>query len=326
MKHPYERTRFQPAWIAGIALIALTIALPALAQQNPNDPGIVEPCLTVTSGVETRIPHTDQANGTVFNNLVGDPVVTRADRAVSLTGHPITRVESPNRDMEDALDAMVSAAKHGDGAAMRAHAQDLMDVLLGTTEGRIYDGFAMLNFNRGAFVPDHEPGEYKMKSVRDSGVTELGIDGQEHPIWEADVAMLYYDGQIDSDTFLLRFPPEAGEFDPVRIHYTIYALDREDFSPTVVLRRPAPARQRPVPVQGLRRLLGAGGPERRQRGRADPGPAAQPDAARNLYLGLAHPPAAHPVPAADLAAPQRPHRRGRAGAPGALLRGAQPRA
>jgi hypothetical protein len=83
----------------------------------------------------------------------------------------------------------------------------------------------MLNFNRGPFVADHVPGEYKMKSVRGSGLTELGIDGQEHPIGEADVAMLYYDGQIGSDTFLLRFPPEAGELDPVRIHYTIYALD-----------------------------------------------------------------------------------------------------
>jgi len=235
MKPSCDETQSPPAWMAGIALIALTLALPATAQVNPNDPGILEPCLTATTGVETRIPHTDQANGSVFNNLVGDPVVTRANEAVSLTGHPITRVESPNRDMANALDDMVDAAKHGDGTAMRSHAQDLMDVLLGTTQGRIYDGFAMLNFNRGAFVPDQEPGEYKMKSVRDSGLTELGMDGQEHPIWEADVAMLYYDGQIDSDTFLLQFPPEAGEFDTVRLHYTIYALDREDFSPTVVL-------------------------------------------------------------------------------------------
>jgi hypothetical protein len=109
-----------------------------------------------------------------------------------------------------------------------------MDILLGTTQGRIYAGFAMLNFNRGAFAPGHEPGEYKMRTVTDTGLTEIGIDGQERKIWETDVAMLYYDGQIDADIFLLKFPADVHEFDTVRIHYTVYSLEREDFSPTVV--------------------------------------------------------------------------------------------
>ncbi len=204
--------------------------------ENPNDPGIVEPCLSATSGTTVRIPHTDQADGQTQLNIDGNLVTdTDARGALSLLGSPITETNSPNGDMKEALKAMADAAKDGKTSEMQSAATDLMNILLGTTSGRIYDGFPMLNFNRGGLLPDQVPGEYKMKTLQDTGLTEPGIDGVPRKIWEANVNLLYYDGQIDSDTFLLRVPAAANEFDTVRIHYRIYSLVREDFSPTVVM-------------------------------------------------------------------------------------------
>jgi len=218
------------------ASIALSWTAPATAQDvDPNSPGVLEPVLTAIDGVARRIPHTDQANGDQLLTPVG-PVVTRAaSDSQSILGHPITSVESPNDDMKDALKDMFDAAKDDDVVEMRAAARELKNILMGTTEGRIYDGFAMLNFNRGAFMPDHLPGEYKMKVLRDTGLTEPGIRGGQVKIWEVDINMFFYDGQIDSDTFLVRVPVGAGEFDTVRINYRIYSVDREDFAPTVVM-------------------------------------------------------------------------------------------
>ena len=186
-------------------------------------------------GVERRIPHTDQANGDVLQAVVGEVVTVDAKNTNSLLDHPITSDNSPNDDMEQALKDMFDAAKNDEATAMRGAAQTLMDILMGTTQGKIYDGFAMLNFNRGAFVPDQVPGEYKMKVLRDTGLTEAGIRGGQVKIWEVDVNMLYYDGQIDSDTFLVKVPVQAAEFDTVRINYRVYSTVREDFSPTVVM-------------------------------------------------------------------------------------------
>ncbi|MDA0991441.1 MAG: hypothetical protein O3A51_11905, partial [Verrucomicrobia bacterium] len=191
--------------------------------------------MTAIDGVERRIPHTDQANGDTLLTTVGAVVHTDAEQTTSILGHPITRVKSPNDDMEDALKDMSDAAENGNGDDMRAAARELMDILMGTTSGRIYDGFAMLNFNRGAFMPGHAAGEYKMKTLRDTGLTEPGIRGGTVKIWELDVNMLFYDGQIDSDTFLVRTPVSAGEFDTVRVNYRIFPVVREDFSPTVVM-------------------------------------------------------------------------------------------
>jgi hypothetical protein len=201
----------------------------------PNDPGILEPLLTELNGVETRIPNTDQADGDQLLNVVGPIVVNDAKGALSLTGHPITDIESPNRAMRNALNDLYDTAIINDHFGMHTAAQELNNILLGTTEGRIYDGFSMLNFNRGAFVSDHEPGEYKMKALRDSGETAISIDGQPHTIWEVDVNYLWYDGQFDSDTFLLRVPFVADQFDLLRIHFKIYSLVREDFAPTTVM-------------------------------------------------------------------------------------------
>lgn len=222
-----------------LLLSAFLLNLPgyhiAHAQSNPNDPGLLEPVLSATTGQEVRIPHTDQvANGQQLN-IVGNVVSQQAQGTVSLTGHPITQVASPHDDMEQALKDLKDAAKDNDQAAMQAAANELQAILLGTTQGRIYDGFAMLNYNRGAFVADHVPGEYKMKILRDSGQTEMGMDGQPRKIWEADVNMLWYDEEFDADTYLLRVPVAAHEFDTFRINYRIYSLEREEFSPTLMM-------------------------------------------------------------------------------------------
>ena len=228
----------QTNWLALPAALAAVVALStsALGQRvDPNDPGILEPVSTAIGDGERRIPHTDQADhDDILLTPVGAIVERDAEDARSLLGHRITREESPNDDMADALDAMADAASGGDGRAMRAAAAALMDILMGTTKGRIYDGFPMLNFRHDA-IGDQEPGEYKMKVLRDTYLTENGLLGKPVKIWEVDVNMLYYDGQIDSDTFLLKVPIEAGAFDTVRINYRIYSTEREEFSPTVVL-------------------------------------------------------------------------------------------
>ena len=202
---------------------------------SPNNPGVREPVLSALTGSDVRIPNTDQTDGDVQLNVVGPVEVIDAHGAISLTGHPITRVASPNDDLARGLQALSDAARLGDSGAMTAAAEALKAILLGTTEGRIYDGFAMLNYNRGAFVPDHLPGEYKMKTIRDTGLTAPGIDGRPRKIWEVDVNMLWYDGQFDADTFLIRVPFEADAFDTLRVNYTIYSLVREEFSPTTVM-------------------------------------------------------------------------------------------
>jgi len=210
--------------------MALLYMVPAQAQ------GIVEPVLTDSEGVSVHIPHTDQADDSGnLNNIVGSVVTQDIEDTVSLLGHQILRDKGPNDDMKKALKRLSKAARKDDTFEMVATAQDLRNILMGTTEGRIYDGFAMLNFNRGAYVGDHLAGEYKMKVLCDTGESEIGILGDPVKIWELDVNLLYYDGQIDSDTFLMRVPLEVGEFDTVRINYTIRSTEREEFSPTVVM-------------------------------------------------------------------------------------------
>jgi hypothetical protein len=219
-----------------VASLLLAVATGGTARaQDPNSPGILEPVLSEVNGTEVRIPHTDQADGNTLLNVVGSITRSDARNSISLMGHPISSVASPNDDMRQSLAGVRDAAMAGDASAMQAAAQELMDILLGNTQGRIYDGFAMLNHNRGAFLPDQLMGEYKMKALRNTGMTELGIDGETRQIWEVDVSLLYYDGQIDSDTFLLRVPVDVHEFDTIRINYTIYSLETEDFSPTVVM-------------------------------------------------------------------------------------------
>ncbi|MFQ5400145.1 MAG: hypothetical protein ACE5E7_11170 [Anaerolineae bacterium] len=221
-----------------IALIIgalLSSAVLGLYAQNANDPGILEPVLSALTGQEVRVPNTDQVADGVQLNVVGEVVSVDADGATSITGHTITQVSSPNRDLEQALKDLEDAARKDDQNGMQAAAAELQAILLGTTEGRIYDGFAMLSYNAGAYVADQVPGEYKMKTLHDTGLTEPGIDGVPRKVWEVDVNMLWYDDQFDSDTFLLRVPVDVHKFDTFRINYHIYSLVREDFSPMTAL-------------------------------------------------------------------------------------------
>jgi len=202
---------------------------------DPNSPGILEPALTATTGQDIRIPNTDQASGDTLLNLVGAVVSNDVLGQLSILGDVITRADSPNDDMRDDLGALSDAAHNGDAGAMTVAAQDLLDILQGNTHGRIYDGFAMLNYNQGAYAPDQLPDEYKMKMVQNTGESAPSIDGAPHTVWDVTVNMLWYDGQFDSDTFLLKVPIEADPFDTLRVHYRIYSLVTEDFAPTGIL-------------------------------------------------------------------------------------------
>lgn len=229
-------------WIV-ISFSMLMLAIPLMADVDDNEPGVLEPMTTelnIRDGMadpEVRIPNTDQSvDGVEQSNIHGPVVYNDAVGSTSLLGHPITSATSPNDDMRLALQAMALAAQNDDSPALEAAANDLQDILHGTTTGRIYDGFSMLNYNRGAYLPDHMDGEYKMKWAVDSGETFVSpFDGETRKIWEMDINMLYYDGQIDADTFFVRFPVDAHDDDTLRVHYRIYSMALEDFSPTLVM-------------------------------------------------------------------------------------------
>lgn len=251
-----------PPGLAPVAVAALTILLLSaspLAAQVPlggNEGGITDPALTATKGEVIKIPNTDQsADGVELTQVEGDIVYedTTSGTATSMLGHTITHVASPNYDMRVALQALERAADLGDTAGMTNAADELRDILLGTTQGRIYDGFSMLNFNRytepsipgSAFPPGVTEGEYKTRVAVDTGETFVSpYDGEERKIWEVDINHLYYDGQIDADTFLVHFKAfqnASGEWelphpdDTLRVNYHIYSLVEEDFSPTLVM-------------------------------------------------------------------------------------------
>jgi len=107
--------------ISPIQIVFATIALvissgTVSAAVGDNDPGILEPCLTVTTGQTVRIPHTDQAQGDTLLNVVGPINEYDARGAMSITGHPITQVSSPNDDFKAMLVDLDSAAGNGDQA------------------------------------------------------------------------------------------------------------------------------------------------------------------------------------------------------------------
>ena len=155
----------------------------------------------------------------------------------SLLGHRITSMHDPLQDIELALYELLGAAKLAGAEPLRdtSAAQEALDILLGTTAGRVYDGFALLNYNRGAFAPGHVPHEYKMKRLVDSGETVLSqVDGEMHKIWEVDINMLWYGQNFDSDTFLVRVPFEAQAYDELRVNWRVYSLIQEDLAPTTI--------------------------------------------------------------------------------------------
>jgi len=225
---------------AALALMLTALASPlTAADQDFNNPGIMEPVTSHLQGEDIRVPNTDQSvDGNAQSTIHGTPVWHKALGRKSLMGHDITKVSSPNDDLRLGLQSLLAAAQNRNTAAMKAAAEELQSILLGTTQGRIYDGFSMLNFNRGAFAEGHVPGEYKLRVAQDTGErfqNPFDPEGGEAKVWEVDINMLYYDGQIDSDTFLLKFPVEADWDDTVRVNYRIYSLVREDFSPTLVM-------------------------------------------------------------------------------------------
>ena len=227
-----------PFILSGIGIVLLATPQRDVRACDPpgsNGVGIREPSLTVTTGTDVRIPNTNQADGGQLANLVGSVLSVDAEGAPSLLGHVISQVSSPNDDLGNTLQSLEAAALAGSQSGMQSAADEIMAILTGTTQGRIYDGFAMLNYNRGAFAPNHVPGEYKMKTLTDSGLTAPGMLGQPRRIWEVTVNYLWYGGQFDCDTFLLKVPVEAHAYDTLRVHYRVYSLVTEDFAPTTVL-------------------------------------------------------------------------------------------
>ncbi len=79
--------------ITAIVASAFACAI-AMAQTDPNSPGIIEPCLTATMGLEVRIPNTDQAEGDELLNVVGRIVTTDAQGATSLTAPTSPQISS----------------------------------------------------------------------------------------------------------------------------------------------------------------------------------------------------------------------------------------
>lgn len=246
MKH-FSKRHFQ---ILLASVLVCFFSTAGLAQDAKfNEPGIMEPVTSHLEGRDVRVPNTDQSIDGVVQSTVKSQSIENAfsPGVFSMTGNEITQVTSPNADMRSALRTMAHAAEARDQAAMEAAAADLRDILLGTTVGRIYDGFSMLNWNRfhptdfgvvsaEHFAPGVDVGEYKMKTARDTGETFVSpFDGEDRKIWEVDINMLYYDGQIDSDTFLMRFPLGHHPDDVVHVNYRIFSLVQEDFSPTLAM-------------------------------------------------------------------------------------------
>jgi hypothetical protein len=213
-----------------------------------NRDGIVEPMFSKLMGRKLKMPHTKQIiDGQQANLLQNEP--QEAFGAISVTGHEIHSLRSPQRDLFSATVRLNNSARRS--VLDTDAAEDLLDILLGRTQGMIYDGFGLLNFNRftnskiptEAYAPELIAGEYKMKQIRYTGEQEPSWkeDGTLVNIWEVDVNYLWYDQQFDSDTFLIKIPfiDEASGIAPqpddtLRVNYTIYSLVEEDFAPTQV--------------------------------------------------------------------------------------------
>ena len=200
-------------------------------------PDSIDPVLTPMTGKEVRIPNTTPAFRGQAMLHASALKTTPLGEVESLLGHRITSMHDPLQDLELALYELLGAAKlaGAEPLADTRAAQEALDVLLGTTAGRVYDGFALLNHNRGAFAPGHVPHEYKMKRLVDSGETVLSqVDGEIHKIWEVDINMLWYGQNFDSDAFLVRVPFEAQAYDELRVNWRVYSLIQEDLAPTTI--------------------------------------------------------------------------------------------
>ena len=184
-------------------------------------------------------------------NIVGRVRKKRADQDVSSTGQAIQNTDDPSQSLRYGLENLEDAASNNQPQSMMLAAGELQSILLGTTQGRIYDGFSMLNYDRGAWQNDHVVGEYKTKRFTDRGRRVPGLDGRLRPVWEADVNLLYYDEEVDSDTFFLVVPLAADFRDTVQLNYTIYSTGTESFSPSTLLQDLSPFDEGALPSKGF---------------------------------------------------------------------------
>jgi hypothetical protein len=212
---------------------AVPIDLEAAEEMNA-----VDPVLSFTMDTEVRIPNSTPSYGGEpllhASELVIEPLIG----ATSATGNEITSIHGPLQDLELDLAHLLAEAQEAgqDPLADLTAAQDALDILTGDTHGRMYDGFALLNYNRGTWAEGQMAGEYKMKPVTDTGERFVSvIDGEEHTVWEIDVQMVWYGQNFDSDTFLIRIPFEAHPFDEFRVNWRIYSLIQEDLAPTTIM-------------------------------------------------------------------------------------------
>jgi len=221
--------------------------------QNPNDPGILDPVIQDLLGRPWRLPASHQVTiDSEQINIVGRVKKKRADQGNSATGQAIgtAGINSPNRDLRDALRDLDDASANNNAAGMIAPAQEIESILSGNTSGRIYDGFSLFRSSRGGWLPDHISGEYKSKAVQDRGRRAPGLDGRNHTVWEVDVNLLYFDEEVDCDTAFLLFPPQADFRDLLYINYTVYATGTESFSPTTLLHDVDPFGAGTLPSKG----------------------------------------------------------------------------
>ncbi|MCH2667056.1 MAG: hypothetical protein MKZ59_03665 [Deinococcales bacterium] len=231
---------------AGIALSDLSIpgTGQAFAQGSPSQsnlsavfPNSQDPVLSAKLGRDVRIPNTCPALYGQPNLHVGNVDIELLDGATSLLGHRIKRKRDPHRDLEIALGLLHrSARESGDyRSPIELAAREIKNILLGTTEGRVYDGFGLLNINPGKLTSDHVADEYKTKRLTDTGETVISvIDGQRRKVWHATINMFWYGHNFDSDTYLLRITAEVHPYDEFRITWRVYSLVQEDLAPSTI--------------------------------------------------------------------------------------------
>ncbi len=224
--------------VVGLGTAGLGVQAEPLTASQPAPGDSLDPVLSRALGREIYIPNSSAVQDGEPSLHASALRTTPLLGADSVKGHPITAVRDPLQDLELALVQLLADAESAAAGTLvdTAAAQNVMDILVGDTRGRVYDGFPLLNFNRGGDGPGQILGEYKTKRLTDTGRTFVSqIDGETHRIWELTINMLWYGQNLDSDTFLVRYPYEAHEYDEVQINYRIYSLISEDLAPTTIL-------------------------------------------------------------------------------------------
>ncbi len=94
--------------VVALAVSSVPCAI-AVAQADPNDPGIREPSLSTTTGQDVRIPNTDQANGETQLNVVGSGAGSAGSpgsvlpSAVGLAEQPLAQPDGARRDLDQLI-------------------------------------------------------------------------------------------------------------------------------------------------------------------------------------------------------------------------------